>query len=131
MKKWAIGLSIVAILATSGFVYVSAQEPVKPEKAVVVGMAVAIPHYAMSGEVGEEFAEAHKFQCEEGFPVGILDQETGELYVCVFRDNAPASHLETANEMMAPLMGKKVAASGLVYKAAGVNVLRFGVISEY
>ena len=131
MKKWALCLSIVAILAASGFAFVSAQAAPKPQKGVIVGEAISIAHYAMKGTRGEESVEPGKYHAENGFPVGILEEETGDIYICIYRDNAPASHLETANETFQPLMGQKVVAQGLIYRAKGINLMRVSVMSEY
>jgi hypothetical protein len=70
-------------------------------------------------------------RCEQGFPVGILDEASGEVWIAIFRNNAPASALETGNKMLQPFMGKKVVVQGLKYKAKGVNLMRVAVISEY
>jgi len=75
--------------------------------------------------------EAHRARIEEGFPVGIIEEETGEVWIAVFRDPAPASHLDTANEHLLPYAGKKTVVQGLKYRADGVNVVRVGVASEY
>ena len=53
------------------------------------------------------------------------------MWVCVYRNNAPASHLELANKHVTEYIGKKVTVQGLKYKAKGVNVIRMSVISEY
>ena len=96
----------------------------------MVGNAIEITTYAMKG-LGEEHAAGGRQRAEHGFPVGILEEETGEIWVCVYRNTAPASHLETANKVMAPFIGQKVVVQGLKYRAKGVNVIRVSVISEY
>lgn len=131
MKKWAILLSLVAVAAWTVSSHLSAEAAEKPRKGVIVGEVISIAGYAMKGALGEEHAEAGKYQLGVGFPVGILDDESGELYVCVFRNNAPASHLEAANKHLSEYMGMKVAAQGLIYKTDAVNVLRVSIISEY
>lgn len=117
--------AVVAILGAAALVNAQA----KPEKGVLVGTVIEIGTYAMQG-VGDEHTAAHKARIEEGFPVGVLDEE-GNVWVCVFRDNAPASHLEPANRHMAEYAGKKCAIQGLKYQAKGVNVIRVSVLSEY
>lgn len=116
---------VVTTLATTAMV--SAQA--KAEKGVLVGTVVDIGTYAMQG-MGDDQVAAHKARIEEGFPVGVVTDD-GEIWVCVYRDNAPASHLEPANRHMAEYAGQKCAVQGLKYKAKGVNVIRVSVLSEY
>lgn len=132
MKKWLIivGVVVVAFAATAYVSSVSASEAAKPEKGVLVGDAIEISTYAMKG-LGEEYSSGAQHRAEAGFPVGLLEDETGEIWVCVYRNTAPASHLETANKVMAPFVGQKVVVQGLKYRANGVNVIRVSVISEY
>jgi hypothetical protein len=127
-KRALVGLMCVGLLAAGALV--AADVAAKPEKGVIVGTAVELSTYAMQG-LGAGSTEAMLARCEQGFPVGILEEETGTIWVCVYRSNAPASGMETANETMQEFMGKKVAAQGLKYAAKGVNVLRLSVISEY
>lgn len=129
MKKWFIlGGVAVTIFATMAFGF--AQEAPKPVKGVLVGVAIEITTYAMKG-LSDENTEGAKHRAEAGFPVGILEEETGELWVCAYRNTAPASHLETANKIFAPYVGQKVVVQGLKYRAKSVNVIRVSVISEY
>lgn len=129
MKKLALIL-VICISMLSAVAYVSADVAQKPEKGIIVGTAIEISTYAMKG-IDEGSTEAMRNRCELGFPVGILDDETGQVYVCVYRNSAPASGLELANDVMVELMGMKVAAQGLKYRAKGAYVLRLSVISEY
>lgn len=128
MKKT---LLIAALISTLGTVaYVAADAAVAPDKGVVIGTAIEISTYATQG-MTEADIPAMVSRCEQGFPVGILEDETGEMWVCIYRSNAPASALETGNKHLQGFMGKKVTAQGLKYKAKGVNVMRLAVISEY
>jgi hypothetical protein len=130
MKKTFLAIAAVLALATIAY---GAAEPAAlpaPEKGIVVGTAIEISTYATQGMTEKDIA-AMVARCEQGFPVGILDEETGEVWVCIFRSNAPASALETGNKHLQEYMGKKVSAQGLKYKAKGVNVIRLAVISEY
>lgn len=129
MKKLAFSMALVAALVI-GVTYVSADTAKKGEKTVIVGTVVEISTYAMKG-VGEDTVDAHVNRAELGFPVAILEDETGDMYVCVYRHTAPASPMTLANEVLKPFMGQKVAAQGLVYKAKGANVLRLSIVSEY
>ena len=132
MKKWLVILGIVAtaFAATAYVTGQSASAAPKAVKGVLVGDAIEISTYAMKGP-GEEHFEGGKHRAENGFPVGILEDETGIVWVCVYRDSAPASHLETGNESLAPYIGQKVVVQGLKYTAKGANVIRVSVISEY
>lgn len=127
LKKSLLTFGAVAMVLTA-VSYVSAQA--KPQKGVLVGTVVEISSYAMKG-LGEDTIEGHKSRAEHGFPVGLIEDETGVLWVCTFRSSAPASHLETANKHLAEYMGQKVAMQGQLYRAKGANVIRMSVVSEY
>lgn len=122
-----VGAVLFGSLMTAAVV--SAQG-VKPQKGVIVGQVIELSTYAMKG-AGEGTAEAHKDRIKEGFPVGILEDDTGKVWVAVYRDPAPASHLETANDFVQDYVGKKVVVQGLKYEAQGLNLIRLAVISEY
>ena len=129
MNKWLI-FAGVTVTVFAAMAYGFAQDAPKPEKGNLVGVAIEITTYAMKGH-GEEHFPGGKNRAEKGFPVGILEDETGEIWVCVYRNPAPASHLETANKVMAPYIGQKVVVQGLKYRAKGVKVIRVSVVSEY
>lgn len=133
MSKRSVAFIVGAVImsVTLSVAYVSAQDAPKPEKTFIVGEVIAIADYAMTGRRGEEAAEPGKFQAEKGFPVGILEEETGDIFIAVWRNSAPASHTELANKRLQDLMGMKVAAQGLVYRAKGINVIRMSLVSEY
>lgn len=129
-RKYAMLMACSALVLTAG-AWVFAQDAApKGEKGIIVGDIIEIGTYAMQGNTPELVA-AHKARIEEGFPVGILEEETGEIWVAVYRNNAPASHLELANKHLAEYVGKKVTVQGLKYKAKGASVIRVSVISEY
>jgi hypothetical protein len=125
-------LGSIMIVAMLGFAvtYASAITRQEPVSGVVVGHAVEISTYAVKG-LDAEHIESMKFRSEKGFPVGIIEEETGKLYVCVYRNPAPASGLETANDKLAPFLGQKVAAQGLVYSEGDVKLLRLSIVTEY
>ena len=129
MKKTTLVIAIIASLFTA-ITYVSAGTAPEPERGVLVGNVIDLATYAMKGP-GEENTASYKNRCELGFPVGIVEEGTGRVYVCIYRNTAPASALSTANDALAPYMGMKVAAQGLKYHGEGINVLRLSVISEY
>ena len=129
MKYCTLATVIIASLFTA-VAYVSAGEAPVATKGILVGDVIDITTYAMKGH-GEDSIEAYKNRAALGFPVGILEEETGRVYICVYRNPAPASGLQLANDVPAPYMGMKVAAQGLKYHAEGVNFFRLSVISEY
>lgn len=128
MRTKFFAITTAAVLALAAYVAADVANP--PEKGVLVGTAIEISTYATQG-MTEEDVPAMLSRCQQGFPVGILDEETGEVWVVIYRSNAPASALETGNKKLEPFIGKKVSAQGLKYKAKGVNVMRVAVISEY
>lgn len=131
MRKVILG-AILASVIFGGVSYVSAAgKNVPAQKGVIVGEVIDISTYAMQGKLGAEQAEAGLFRCELGFPVGILEEKTGVVWVAVYRNPVPAAGLQTANLILAPLLGKKAVIQGWLYRAKGVNLIRVGVVSEY
>lgn len=126
MNKALVFTGAVAVLLVS-MTFVVSGEPAQPEKGILIGTAIELSTYAMQGDD----AESMVFRAENGFPVGLIEEETGELFICVFRNPAPASSMETANKRMTPLMGKKVVLQGLVYRSDSFNLIRIGTLSEY
>ena len=94
-----------------------------------MGEVIDIAGYATKDARGEEMAESGRFRAESGFPIGILD-ESGEVYIAIYKNPAPASALATANRLLGDLMGKQVVARGKVYRAQGVNVIQISIASE-
>ena len=129
MKKH-VGVVVLAAVVAASAAILSVQAASKPEKGIIVGDVIELSTYAMKGHT-EESKSAYRLRAEHGFPVGIIDEDTGEVWVCVYRDPAPAAHLKLANNYMVDLMGKKAVVQGLKYKAKGVNLIRISVISEY
>lgn len=126
MNKALVFTGAVAVLLVS-MTFVVSGESAQPEKGILIGTAIELSTYAMQGDD----AESMVFRAENGFPVGLIEEETGELFICVFRNPAPASSMETANKRMTPLMGKKVVLQGLVYRSDSFNLIRIGTLSEY
>lgn len=133
MKKWAAWTVVGAILlSVSGIAYVSSAMGVeKPEKGILIGQAIEFSTYAMQDREGEGYVAALTNRAELGFPVGILEEGTGDIWIVVYRNPAPASGMQTGNEILAPLMGKKIVVQGLKYRAPGVNLIRISIASEY
>lgn len=128
MKKILIGLTALAITATASVSIVSAQN--KAEKKLVIGDVIELSTFAMKDE-GESMVDATRSRLEQGFPAAILEDETGDVYVAVYKNPAPASSLERGNEHLLEYVGKKVVANGLVYERNGIKVIRMSLVSEY
>lgn len=118
----------VALVLSLGITQVNAGG--SGEKGTVVGTAVELSTYAMKG-LGEGSTEEMQARAAQGFPVGIIEEGSGDLWVCVYRNSAPASGMEPANEMMSELLGQQVVVQGMKFKSSGVNLVRFSIISEY
>lgn len=128
-KIAAFGIAIgVGLGLTLGVMRVNAG--VEEEKGLVIGHAIEISTYITKG-LSPETIEEMKNRTEQGFPVAIIEQDTNELWICIYRNNAPASGLEPGNQKMQEFMGMEVVAQGIKYTENGVNLMRFGNISEY
>lgn len=127
MKKRVLAVAIVAILATA---IVNVNAATKPEKGMLIGTIVELTTFAMTGDM-EGNLETAKKRAEHGFPVGLIEDETGTLWILAYRSAAPASHLKVANKYVQEYMGMQVVVQGLKYENKGVNAIRFSAISEY
>jgi hypothetical protein len=85
----------------------------------------------MYGRSGEEHREAGLYRAEAGFPIGILEEDTGKVFVAVYRVPVPAAGLQTANHVLAPFMGQKIVAQGLLFPSKELNMIRISVATEY
>lgn len=103
----------------------------KAEDGMIIGEVIDITSYAMFNRTGAENADAGKYRVEHGFPVGILEDGTGDIWIAVYRIPVPAAGLQTANATLLPHVGNKIVAQGLKYRAKGVNVVRLSLVSEY
>lgn len=128
MKKAIVAATVLAIAGTVWVGLASAEG--KAEKKLIIGDVIELSTFAMKDE-GEDLVEATRSRIEQGFPAAILEDETGDVYVAVYKDPAPASRLERGNEHLLELVGKKVVANGLVYERNGVKVIRMSLVSEY
>jgi hypothetical protein len=136
MKKFAIILVAAVLCATIGVTaFVSAQDAQgkapKGEKGILVGDVISVVDYAMYGRRGEEHVASGQLHAEHHMPIAIIEDETNEVWMTCYRDPAPASHLESANDKLYDYVGKKVAVQGLKFEAEGVNLIRVSVVSEY
>lgn len=120
----------LALVVSFGMSNMNADAGGSGEKGTVVGTAVELSTYAIKG-VGADRIDEMQSRADQGFPVGIIEEGSGDLWVCVYRNSAPASGLETANEQMRELLGQQVVVQGMKYKSSGVNLVRFSIIAEY
>lgn len=130
MKKSLFAVAIVAILATAMVQVNAAGKAGKGQKGIVVGTIVELTTLTMLGDISENIDTA-KTRAEHGFPVALIEEETGKLWILAYRNSAPASHLQVANKHVQEYMGMKVVVQGLKYNSDGVNSIRFSAISEY
>ncbi|MFP6582958.1 MAG: hypothetical protein VCD00_10455 [Candidatus Hydrogenedentota bacterium] len=100
------------------------------EKGIVIGDAIELSTVGMKG-LSADVIDEMKSRAGQGFPVGIIEEETGVLWICTYRSSAPASGIQPANEALAEYIGTKVVVQGLKYQNSGVNVIRFSNVSEY
>lgn len=103
----------------------------EPERGMVIGEVVDVVSFAMRGSLGEKFAEAGRSRASQGFPIGVLEEESGRVWICAYKNPAPASSLETANEILRPYMGMKVVVQGMKYRKNGVRLIQIAVVGEY
>ena len=127
MKKSLLAVAVLAIFATA---VVSVSAAPKPVKGILIGQIVELTTLSMTGDVKTNL-ETAKSRAEHGFPVGLIEEETGTVWMLAYRSAAPASHLEVANKHVQEYMGMKVVMQGLQYKNGGVNTIRFTTVSEY
>lgn len=128
MNKAILALAVLAAIAAATVSGVSAQD--KAEKKMIVGDVIELSTFAMK-DASEDQVEATRSRIEQGFPAAIVEDETGDVYVAVYKNPAPASSLERGNEHLLEYVGKKVVANGLVYERNGVKVIRMSLVSEY
>ena len=134
MIKKLVVLNAVALVLIGAMAYVVSANALKtPEgtDGLIVGEVIDLATYAMKGERGDAAREPGIHNSGKHFPIGILEEETGDLYIAVYRDPAPASSMELANPILEKYMNKKVAAQGLLYKAPGLNFIRLSIVGEY
>jgi hypothetical protein len=133
IRKIAV-LTVAALVVIGTMTYVVSANGLpapQAEKGFIVGEVIDLVNYGMFGRSGEEHREAGLFRAEAGFPVGILQADTGKVFVAVYRVPVPAAGMQTANHVLAPYMGQKVTVQGLLYRSTELNMIRISVITEY
>ena len=130
MKKMHVFVAAILVLFVAWAFTAPAGTP-KPEKGMLIGEVIDIAGYGMFGRLGKEHMEAGKYRASHGFPVGILEEETGDLWIAVYRLPVPAAGMQTANGVLTPHMGTTVVAQGVKYRRKGLNLIRLSLVSEY
>ena len=130
MRKWIFGLTATLVMG-AGSIYLYAQQAPKPEKGMIVGEVIDVTTYAMKGARGEDMEEAGKYRANLNFPIAIIEEETGDVFIAVYKNPAPASELDMANRILMEWMGKKVTVQGRIYRAPGINLIEIRVAYEY
>ncbi len=133
MKAFRIVLAVVvlSILAVPSYNIIRAEnsnEGYQPEAGakpeLLTGEVISLCNYLAKGHRGDSYAEEGRFLVEQrGLPVAIL-AEDGDVYVAIMKGFKPA------NEKLAPLLGKKVNARGVVRRHPGANLIEVQIVSE-
>lgn len=121
----------LAVLAISGLAAVNAdpaEESYQPradaEPEILTGEVISLCNYLAKGHRGEAYAEEGRFLVEKKqLPVGILGED-GQIYVAIMKG------FQSANEKLAPLLGKQVNARGVVRRHPGANLIEVQIVSE-
>lgn len=131
MRKKILLASVVTAIAFTAVLYAATLTASQAEKGMIIGEVIDITGYAMFGRLGEENREAGLYRAEHGFPIGVLEEETGTVWNAVYRLPVPAAGLQTANKILSPFMGQKVVVQGSLFRAKGVSLVRVSLVSEY
>jgi hypothetical protein len=121
-----IGTLAVVVLSVFlvGGVSFAVQVAENGETKLISGEVVSVWNYLVRDQHGEEYRGSGVRLAEKGLPIGILDDESGEIYIAVV--HGPGS----AVRKLVPYMGMKVNAQGPVYHKAGVNLIEIQVVAE-
>lgn len=125
MHRKLVSLSLFLLVAASAALLGAADPPQQGAVRLVSGEVISVAAYLTKGLHGEENREAGIFQVEtRGLPVGILDEESGEIYVAMLKGS------QSAATKLAPLMGKVVNAQGPVYSHGGLHLIEIQIVAE-
>ena len=130
MKKMHVFVAAILVLFVAWAFTAPAGAP-KSEEGMIIGEVIDIAGYGMFGRLGKEHIEAGKYRASHGFPVGILEQETGDIWIALYRLPVPAAGIQTANAILTPHMGTTVVAQGVKYRTNGLTLIRLSLVSEY
>lgn len=128
MSRRPLILTLALVLGSGTFLWQQIAEAA-PQRETIMGEVVDITGLLMKGTRGEEGAKAGQHHAGRGFPLGILTEE-GDVYIAVYRNPAPASALETANDLLFDLMGKQVVAQGRLFEGSGLHLIEIAIVGE-
>lgn len=130
MKKVHIFVAATLVLFVA-WTFASPAGAPQGEEGLLIGEVIDITGYAKFGRLGEEHIEAGQYRAGHGFPIGILEDETEDVWIAVYRLPVPAAGLQTANSVLKPYMGQTVVAQGTKYRVKGANLIQISLVSEY
>lgn len=94
------------------------------EPELISGEVISLCNYLAKGHHGDSHTDESQFLVESrGLPVAILGQD-GAIYVAILKG------FKSANEKLAPLIGKNVNALGVVRRHPGANLIEIQIVSE-
>lgn len=123
-------LAAMTLILSAASVYRQAQAGPEGE-VLITGEAVDLYCYLakeMRGELQKACAERTE---KRNLPTAIIDAETGEIYIAVFRYKRPANNWpDSASAALAPYLVSKVNARGTVFERGGVKMIEIHMLSE-
>ena len=119
----ALGVVVFSVFLIAG-VSLAARDAKNGEKKLISGEVVSVWNYLARDQHGEEQRGFSVRLAEKGLPIGILDDESGEIFIAVV--DGPGS----AVRKLVPFMGMRVNAQGPVYHKAGVHLIEIQVVAE-
>ena len=131
-KLVTLNAAFLVLIGTMAYmVSANGKDASKGKEGMIVGEVIDLVNYGMFDRKGEEHREAGLYRAKGGFPIGILEEDTGKVFVAVYRLPVPAAGMQTANAVLMPFMGRKVAAQGLIFRGEELNVVRLSLVNEY
>jgi hypothetical protein len=123
MRSVLLSLVLIAAMAVSAF----AQAQSKPGDVVLVGEIIDVKCYTtgMMGGRGPEHEDCAIACIKGGLPVGLLDEESGQVYTIV-----PAKGMKGANTALLPFVAKRVKIQGSLVEKGGNQILAYTSIEE-
>ena len=135
MKSFLLSLVLVAAVAVTASA--QAKNPCNPcsKKEMksktgdvsLVGEIIDVKCYTsgMMGGRGPEHEECAISCIKGGLPVGLLDEQSGEVYTIV-----PAKGMKGANSALLPFVAKKVKIQGSLLEKGGNKILAYASVEE-
>lgn len=115
---------VLALGIAGGYAHAQTKKDA-PQSKLISGEVISLCGYLVRDQHGEEGRDAGIFLTEtKGLPIAILEEETGEIYIAVWKG------FQSATPKLAPYMGMKVNAKGFVYSKAGTHLIELQIVSE-